>query len=412
MKWPLCKLEDVALSGKGAIVSGPFGSNIGSRFFVDEGVPVIRGNNLTFGDRPFIDDGFVFLTEDKASEFKNCVAVEGDLIFTAAGTIGQVGIIPTETRFDRYIISNKQLRVRCDRAKVCPHFLFLWFTTAHMRQHLFNQNRGCSIPLINLGVLRALPVPLPPVEVQENIASILSAYDDLIENNRRRMKLLEEAARQLYREWFVRLRFPGHERGKIKDGLPEGWEKTTAFDAVEILSGGTPKTTNPDFWDGEIPFYTPKDAVPGVWVTGCERTITEAGLNNCNSRLYPKGTVFISARGTVGKLNMAQQPMAMSQSCYALVGKNGISQPFVFFAMLEGVEALRQQAVGAVFDAIIVDTFKRIPFVVPDARMRVLFDEMADPILAQVENLTLQSQKLRAARDLLLPKLMSGELAV
>lgn len=255
-------------------------------------------------------------------------------------------------------------------------------------------------------------IPFPPLSEQSRIASILSAYDDLIENNRRRMKLLEEAARQLYREWFVRLRFPGHERVKIKDGLPEGWERKTAYDAVEILSGGTPKTTSPDFWDGEIPFYTPKDAVPGVWVTGCERTITEAGLNNCNSRLYPKGTVFISARGTVGKLNMAQQPMAMSQSCYALVGMNSISQPFVFFAMLEGVEALRQQAVGAVFDAIIVDTFKRIPFVVPDARMRGLFDEMADPILAQVENLTLQSQKLRAARDLLLPKLMSGEVAV
>ena len=122
--------------------------------------------------------------------------------------------------------------------------------------------------------------------------------------------------------------------------------------------------------------------------------------------------MFISARGTVGKLNMAQQSMAMSQSCYALVGKSEISQPFVFFAMLEGVEALRQQAVGAVFDAIIVDTFKRIPFLVPGARMRGLFDETVEPILAQVENLTLQNQKLCLARDLLLPKLMGGEVAV
>lgn len=331
----------------------------------------------------------------------------GDIVLSMTGE-GKLGMVVS----DQPLLLNQ--RVALIRARKPEDQKFLWFAlgTANYATSFSQLAAGAAQQNISGGQLENMSLPYPPSNVRVRIAGILSAYDDLIENNRRRMKLLEEAARQLYREWFVRLRFPGHERGKIKDGLPEGWEKTTAFDAVEILSGGTPKTTNPDFWDGEIPFYTPKDAVPGVWVTGCERTITEAGLNNCNSRLYPKGTVFISARGTVGKLNMAQQPMAMSQSCYALVGKNGISQPFVFFAMLEGVEALRQQAVGAVFDAIIVDTFKRIPFVVPDARMRVLFDEMADPILAQVENLTLQSQKLRAARDLLLPKLMSGELAV
>jgi type I restriction enzyme S subunit len=100
MKWPLAKFEEVALPVKGAIVSGPFGSNIGSRFFVEEGVPVIRGNNLTFGQRRFIDDGFVYLTEEKAQEFRNCEAVAADLIFTAAGTIGQVGIIPQDARFE------------------------------------------------------------------------------------------------------------------------------------------------------------------------------------------------------------------------------------------------------------------------------------------------------------------------
>ena len=220
MKWSFANFEDVALPGKGAIVSGPFGSNIGSRFFVDEGVPVIRGNNLTFGERQFIDEGFVFLTEEKSLEFKNCGAVADDLIFTAAGTIGQVGIIPHNTRFDRYIISNKQLRVRCDLSKVHPLFLFFWFTTEYMRQHIINQNRGCSIPLINLGTLRKLPIPIPPLPVQEKVATTISAYDELIENNRRRMALLEESARLLYREWFVRLRFPGHASTRLNDGVP------------------------------------------------------------------------------------------------------------------------------------------------------------------------------------------------
>ena len=135
---PMTKLEQYALPGKGAVVSGPFGSNIGSRFFVDVGVPIIRGNNLTKGERRFIDDGFVFLTEEKASEFKNCEALAGDLVFTAAGTIGQVGVIPHNSRFERYIISNKQLRFRCDLDKANPWFVYYWFCTAEMRQYIIS----------------------------------------------------------------------------------------------------------------------------------------------------------------------------------------------------------------------------------------------------------------------------------
>jgi|SRR5882724_1337020 len=226
------------------------------------------------------------------------------------------------------------------------------------------------------------------------------------------MSLFEEAARQLYREWFVRLRFPGREHTPITNGVPERWERKNAFDVIEVLSGGTPKTSMPDYWDGDIPFYTPKDATEIVWVTVTERSITELGLNNCNSKLYPKGTVFISARGTVGKLNMAQRPMAMSQSCYALVGKGHLTQPFVFVAIQDALNALRQQAVGAVFNAIVVDTFKHILLLVPEQKIVRLFDETIQPLLEQVENLMLQNQKLRAARDLLLPRLMSGEIAV
>jgi type I restriction enzyme S subunit len=271
---------------------------------------------------------------------------------------------------------------------------------------------GSTIKHLTGRSLANLEIELPDLATQARIGSTLSAYDDLIQNNRRRMALLENAARVLCQEWFIRLRFPGYEHIRIAKGTPQGWERKTAHEALEILSGGTPKTSVTEFWGGEIPFYTPKDAPDGIWVTDCDRTITEVGLSNCNSRLFPKETVFISARGTVGKLNMAQRPMAMSQSCYALVGKGHLTQPFVFCAMQEGVAALRQQAVGAVFDAIIVDTFKRISFLIPPPKTVRLFDEFARPVLAQLENLTLQNQKLRAARDLLLPRLMSGELTV
>jgi type I restriction enzyme S subunit len=234
----------------------------------------------------------------------------------------------------------------------------------------------------------------------------------LIENNRRRMALLEEVARQLYREWFVRLRFPGHEHIRITNGVPKGWEKTNALQAMDVLSGGTPKTTVSDYWDGDIPFYTPKDASETYYVFNTERSLTEVGLKNCNSRLYAPDTVFISARGTVGKLNLASRPMAMSQSCYALVGKGHVSQIFLFCALKEAIEHFKQHAVGAVFDAIVVDTFKLIPFLVPDEKNVRLFEEAVEPMFRQVTNLMAQNKNLRVARDLLLPRLMSGEITV
>ena len=242
------------------------------------------------------------------------------------------------------------------------------FAAYFLRNLLRNyQSDKAAVPGVDRNVLHEIKVRVPDTESQENIASTLSAYDDLIENNRRRMALLEEAARILYREWFVRRCFPGHEHTRIINGLPEGWRKATAFDAMQVMSGGTPKTTNPDFWEGEIPFYTPKDSVTECYVLDTEKHVTELGLNNCNSRLYTKDTIFITARGTVGNLNLAQRPMAMNQSCYALAGRDRIPQKFLFCALREAIQHFQQHAVGAVFDAIIVDTFKLIPFIIPSA---------------------------------------------
>ena len=268
-----------------------------------------------------------------------------------------------------------------------------------------------AVPGVNRNDLHALTVRATrDLGEQLAIASVLGAYDDLIENNRRRIRLLERRARLIYEEWFVRLRFPGHEHVRIVDGVPEGWKVATAHSVMDVLGGGTPRTTVRDYWGGEIPFYTPKDASETAYVLRTERAITAAGLKNCNSRLYERNTLFISARGTVGKLHLALRPMAMSQSCYALVGQGHVSQFFLYCALKEAIEHFRQHAVGAVFDAIVVDTFKLIPFVVPDEKRVRFFDEATAPLFRQVANLMEQCEKLHAARELLLPRLMNGEL--
>ena len=198
----------------------------------------------------------------------------------------------------------------------------------------------------------------------------------------------------------------------MKDGVPEGWEQGSAHDFISILSGGTPKTGVEHYWGGDIPFFTPKDSPNAFYVVDTEKMLTESGLSSCNSRLFAKNTTFITARGTVGKVALAQKPMAMNQSCYALAPKQDYDNLFLFAAIEDAVEHFKQVAVGGVFDAIVIDTFKVIPFVLPDAALTRTFGNTVRPLFQQIETLLLQNAKLAQSRDLLLPKLMSGQLNV
>jgi type I restriction enzyme S subunit len=222
--WQLRLVDDIKSPEPHSCVAGPFGSKISSKYFTDEGIPVIRGNNLRDDLTRFVPEGFVFVSEARAQEYRPQHTHGGDLVFTCWGSIGQVGLIPEDGPYPEYIISNKQLKLRVDRNIADPLFCFYYFASPRYTEYIRNRSIGGAVPGINLGILKSLPIALPSTKVQHHIADILSAYDDLIENNQRRMALLEETARQLYREWFVRLRFPGHEHTRITSGVPEGWE--------------------------------------------------------------------------------------------------------------------------------------------------------------------------------------------
>lgn len=372
------------------------------------GVPFIKGKHISSGKIDFENCDYI-KEEDHQKCVKRVKPQFNDVLFSNIGSVGDAARVVTETEFS---IKNVAL-FRPNPAKIDPLYFYYLVISPYFRGHFLNVRSGSAQPFISLESFRSLKFKsLRDKKAQQNAGAILSAYDDLIENNRRRIQLLEQAARLLYKEWFVHLRFPGHEHTPIIDGVPEGWEKKTAFEVMDVLSGGTPKTTNPSYWDGHIPFFTPKDATDFAYAHDTEKSITEAGLKNCNSNLYPKDTVFITARGTVGKINLAQCPMAMNQSCYALVAHPPLNQHFLYFALVDGVEQFRSRAVGAVFDAIVRDTFKLIPFVVPDEKLITAFMEHVSPMLAQIDNLSGQVRSLRKARDLLLPKLMNGEVAV
>lgn len=235
---------------------------------------------------------------------------------------------------------------------------------------------------------------LPPVEIQDLILSCLIPLERKIALNIAINENLEQQAQAIFKN------------------LTDDTQSRVPFTSViQVLGGGTPKTENQDYWNGEIPFFTPKD-VSYPYALSTEKTVTQAGLDNCNSRLYPVNTVFLTARGTVGKVSLAGVPMSMNQSCYALVGKNGLNQIIVYHYVLDTVKSLKHKANGAVFDAIITRDFDTEKIPALSVEQATAFLAIAEPIYNSILNRTFENQRLSALRDTLLPKLMNGEIDV
>ena len=289
---------------------------------------------------------------------------------------------------------------------------FVYYALSTLYEKLVSLKNGGAQPNLNAQIIRSVEIPFPPLETQHKIAAFLSAYDDLIENNQKQIKLLEEAAQRLYKEWFVDLRFPGHETTPIVDGVPEGWEVCKFSEIASIMSGGTPKTEVKEYYEGDIPFYTPKDSDGSFFVFDTITHISEAGLEHCNSQYYPEGTVIITARGTVGKTTILAVPMAMNQSCYALKCDELNSPYYLFFSLNKEVDSLKTMANGGVFNTIIVKTFDSISLTIPTKKVLSAFNAVVSSIMQQIKAKMKQNIHLAEARDRLLPKLMSGEIEV
>lgn len=333
-----------------------------------------------------------------------------DIVFSYEATLNLYAIIPDDFRG---CLGRRMALIRVDEEKAYYKFLYYYFYSDAWRAVIQeNTVLGATVDRIPLVKFPDFPIYLPPIETQRRIVDILSAYDDLIENNRKQIKLLEEAAQRLYKEWFVDLRFPGHEHTKIVDGVPEGWEIYRFSDKVDIMSGGTPKTDNPNYYNGTIPFYTPKDSDGAFFAFNTITNITEDGLNNCNSRLYPKNTVIVTARDTVGKTTLLGVPMAMNQSCYALKSDEIAAPYYLFFALNKEIASLKAMSNGGVFNTIIVKTFDSIHIAIPSNDLIATFETLVTPIMEQIQVKTKESFALSEVRDRLLPKLMSGEVEV
>lgn len=336
-----------------------------------------------------------------------------DLLLTTEAPLGEVAILRHDARI---ALAQRIILLRANLKLLDPLYLYYALQSDIGQGELRARASGTTVLGIKQSELRKVRIPVFSIPIQRRIAKILSAYDELIENSQRRIKILESMARALYREWFVHFRFPGHESvprvPSPLGAIPKGWEVKTFTEIADVLSGGTPKTDVAEYWNGKIPFFTPRDAPSCFYVQDTDKHVTELGLSKCASQLYPPDTVFITARGTVGKVAFPSVPMAMNQSCYALRGKPGIPQRFLFLLLLQQVEYLKTNTGGATFDTIVVETFRRMEVVSPARDVIAKFAKRTDAIIEQINTLQRQIQNLRRTRDLLLPRLLSGQIDV
>ena len=314
---------------------------------------------------------------------------KGDILLTTEAPLGMVA------RLDRddVAIAQRLLTLRGKKDVLDNDYLLYLLQSPYGQGLLKAKETGTTVTGIKQAEFRKIIVKLPDIEIQQKIGSILRSIDDKISINQKINDNLQQQAAAIFANFY--------DRAETEVGFTE---------IIQILSGGTPKTGESSYWNGNVPFFTPKD-VGSPYTLTTEKTITEEGLSHCNSRLYPVNTVFVTARGTVGKVGLPGIPMAMNQSCYALVGKD-THQLLVYFYTLKAVDRLKHKASGAVFDAITTRDFEsEIIMKLSDDDAKDFLD-VAEPIYQAVLSNSIENLRLAALRDSLLPKLMSGEIDV
>ena len=403
MEWKEVRLGEVC-----NIITGfPFPGKKYSK----EGTRVVRGDNVTIGNLRWDTEKDKRWKEpfDK-TEYYSLQA--NDIVIGMDGS--RVGKNKARIKEEDLPLLLAQ-RVACVRHNELAEQDYLYYNIfcKNFIDYVNSIHTGSAIPHISQKQIEDYKILLPDLETQRRIASILSSLDRKIELNNKINADLEEMAQAIFKNWFID--FEPFKDGKFVDSelgmIPEGWKVGRLTDVIKLMPGGTPKTSEPLYWDnGIIPFFSPKD-VNGVYCFATEKHITEIGLNKCSSNLYPKDTIFITCRGTVGKVCLAACDMAMNQSNYAIKAIDGYSQYYVFFLVKSVVERLIKKSNGAVFSAITSKDFDE-EILIPSQKAVEDFTNVIDGFFRRIFTIGTENSRLSLLRDTLLPRLISGELEV
>ena len=420
-KWRQTTLGKVLISGGGKIQTGPFGSQLHASDYVADGIPCIMPANMK-SNRVDLS-AIAYISEKDAKRLSKHLVKAGDILYSRRGDVTQKALIREAEA--GYFCGTGCLLVRPGDA-IDPEFLTYHLSTPTNQDWIVKQAVGATMPNLNTAILSAVPLNLPPnKDIQRRTAAILSALDAKIDCNNRINAELEAMAKTLYDYWFVQFDFPDangkpykSSGGKmaynatLKREIPSGWHDSNVLAVADLLGGGTPTKKKPHYWGGDIPFFTPTDADGSIFKFSTTDYITSEGLKGSSTKLFSKHTVFITARGSVGRLVLAGVDMAMNQSCYALRAKAGISHVFLFFLAKELIHHLHVKSSGSVFDSIVSNDIELTKLAIPKGEVIEMFAAVVEPAFEKIANNTKENQQLAQLRDWLLPLLMNGQVTV
>jgi type I restriction enzyme S subunit len=397
----------VAISDLGRVVTGKTPSTKNAAFFDGE-YQFVTPSDLDWKtyychttERTVTDDA-------RKSHLNQFIPSDAVMVTCIGNTIGKCGLSVSDC------LTNQQINTIIPSGGIDPRFVY--YLLVHNTDTIrgVGLGGGSATPILNKTSFSKIKLRVPPQNQWGNIASTLSAYDDLIENNRRRIQLLEQAARLLYKEWFVHLRFPGHEHTQIIDGVPEGWEKKKIAEVCETIGGGTPSTKVSEYWDGDITWVVPSDITNNnsLILLKSERKITEKGLRESSAKLVPAESILMTSRASVGFFALMDHEVCTNQGFINIVPHDNQSRMYLLFNLLSRVNEIRSNAKGTTYPEISKGRFREMDITIPSKILMEQFGEIAYDVIRQVRCLMRSNMNLTKARDLLLPKLMNGEVAV
>ncbi len=386
---------------------------------VEEGLPMASVKDLTRHGVNLSTCRLISASDFDKLVRQGCRPERGDVLIAKDGASSLDTVCLVKEELSVVLLSSVAI-LRPDQSKVLPAYLRYWLDAESTRRYMKNAfTTGAAIPRVVLQDFKRALIMVPPLLVQRKIAAILSAFDELIENNLRRIEILEEMAQLVYREWFIAFRFPGHEKVRMVDSplgkLPEGWTITTVGDVFQIMGGGTPSKMVKEYWDGgTVTWYVPSDLTKAgtMFMEDSSLRITELGLKKSSAKLFPTYSVMMTSRATLGVVAINTTPACTNQGFIVCIPNERIPLYFLYHWVLENTPTFLNMATGATFKEISKAVFRTIELTLPPQNLVKEFKGIVERLANQILNLQRMNSNLRRTRDLLLPRLISGELDV
>jgi len=374
-----------------------------ARQYVEDGIPFYRQKEIVDKKKGNPLENLIYISESIYNDFKEKfgVPLNGDLLITAVGTFGIPYIVGDE-RF--YFKDGNILWLSNFKKELNSQFLYYWIDSSFGRDTLRNRTIGSAQPALTIDSIKKLSVPIPPIEIQEKIAFTLKKYDEILENNNKRIKLLEQMAENLYKEWFVRFRFPGYEDVEFENGLPKDWKIERLSDIADIIMGQSPKSENYNTNCEGLPFHQ------GVGSYGDFYLIDDIYSTKGN-RIAEANSIIFSVRAPVGRINITLNKIILGRGVASINSVKGYNAYLLW--MLKN--QFQQEDIignGSIFASVTKKDLFGFKILMPNENLIQKFDSIASGIESVMRKISLINSNLEKQRDMLLPRLMSGKLEV